>query len=217
MPDPVAAAAIAEMAGAAGITVHLREDRRHIQERDVTLLSETVQTKLNLEMSIAPTVVAFALETQPQCACLVPEKREELTTEGGLDVRGNLEEVRRVTARLQDAGTIVSLFIDPDIDQVSAAAECGATFIELHTGCFADAVSEGGQLEELGKLIYAAEAAFNHGLRVNAGHGLNYHNVQYMHEIPRVEELNIGHAIIARAVLVGLDRAVRDMAALLEA
>jgi len=216
MPDPVAAAAIAEMAGAAGITVHLREDRRHIQDRDVTLLSSTVQTKLNLEMSIAPAVVDFALKTKPECACLVPERREELTTEGGLDVRGNLEEVRQVTSRLQDVGTIVSLFIDPDIDQVTAAAESGATFIELHTGCFADAANEGQQLEELGKLIYAAEAAFNHGLRVNAGHGLNYHNVQYMHEVPRVEELNIGHAIIARAVLVGLDQAVRDMAALLE-
>jgi len=216
MPDPVAAAAIAEMAGAAGITVHLREDRRHIQDRDVTLLSSTVQTKLNLEMSIAPAVVDFALKTKPECACLVPERREELTTEGGLDVRGNLEEVRQVTSRLQDVGTIVSLFIDPDIDQVTAAAESGATFIELHTGCFADAANEGQQLEELGKLIYAAEAAFNHGLRVNAGHGLNYHNVQYMHEVPRVEELNIGHSIIARAVLVGLDQAVRDMAALLE-
>lgn len=216
MPDPVAAAAIAEMAGAAGITVHLREDRRHIQDRDVTLLSQTIQTKLNLEMSIAPEIVAFAVKTKPDFACLVPERREELTTEGGLDVRGNLEKVRQATAQLQDAGTIVSLFIDPDLDQVAAAAESGATFIELHTGTFADRTSEGKQLEELGKLIYAAEAAFNHGLRVNAGHGLNYHNVQFMHEIPRVEELNIGHAIIARAVLVGLDQAVRDMAALLE-
>jgi pyridoxine 5-phosphate synthase len=216
MPDPIAAAAIAEMAGAAGITVHLREDRRHIQDRDVALLRDTVATKLNLEMSIASDVVNFALKVVPQCACLVPEHREELTTEGGLDVRGTLEEVSRVTAQLQDAGIIVSLFIDPDADQVAAAAESGATFIELHTGCFADAISEAQQLEELGKLISAAEAAYSHGLRVNAGHGLNYHNVHHIHKVPRVEELNIGHAIIARAVLVGLDRAVRDMVALLD-
>lgn len=215
MPDPVAAAAIAEMAGAAGITVHLREDRRHIQDRDVALLRDTVATKLNLEMSIAPGIVNVALNIVPQCACLVPERREELTTEGGLDVRGNLEEITRVTAQLQDAGIIVSLFIDPDVDQVAAAAESGATFIELHTGCFADAASEAQQREELEKLISAAEAAHDCGLRINAGHGLNYHNVHCMHEVPRVEELNIGHAIIARAVLVGLDRAVRDMVALL--
>ena len=216
MPDPVAAAAIAEMAGAAGITVHLREDRRHIQDRDVRILRETVETRLNLEMSLAPDIVDVACSVRPHCACLVPEKREELTTEGGLDCISHAEEIRRVTERLQDGGTIVSLFIDPDPEQIEAAAKTGTTFIELHTGCFADAASEGAQLDELTRLVAGAAQAFDLGLRINAGHGLNYHNVGYMHEIPRVEELNIGHAIIARAVLVGLDRAVRDMVELLE-
>jgi pyridoxine 5-phosphate synthase len=214
-PDPVSAAAIAEMAGAAGITVHLREDRRHIQDRDVELLLQTVQTKVNLEMAVAPEIVARALELRPQCACIVPEKREEITTEGGLDVAGQLKVVSDVVARLQGNGTIVSLFIDPDDDQVRAAGETGAAFIELHTGSFAGAADEAAQRAELEKLKEAAQNARACGLRVNAGHGLNYHNVQLMHEVPHLEELNIGHAIIARAVMAGLDRAVRDMVALI--
>ena len=214
-PDPVSAAAMAEMAGAAGITVHLREDRRHIQDRDVELLLQTVQTKVNLEMAVAPEIVARALELRPQCACIVPEKREEITTEGGLDVAGQLKVVSDVVARLQGNGTIVSLFIDPDDDQVRAAGETGAVFIELHTGSFAGAADEAAQRAELEKLKEAAQNARACGLRVNAGHGLNYHNVQLMHEVPHLEDLNIGHAIIARAVMAGLDRAVRDMVALI--
>jgi pyridoxine 5-phosphate synthase len=215
-PDPVTAAAIAELAGASGITVHLREDRRHIQDRDVELLLQTVQTKVNLEMAVAPEMVERALTLRPQCACLVPEKRAEITTEGGLDVAGQAAVVAEAVQRLQGNGTIVSLFIDPDEAQVAAAAATGAAFIELHTGRFANACDEGAQLAELETLQAAAEQAHACGLRVNAGHGLNYHNVQMMHTVPHVEELNIGHAIIARAVFAGLETAVRDMVALIE-
>ena len=210
-PDPVKAAAIAEMAGADGITVHLREDRRHIQERDVVLLMKTIDTKLNLEMAVAKDVVEKALEYKPQCACLVPEKREELTTEGGLNVCDNVDEVTRVTKILQDNGTVVSLFIDPSEEQIKASAETGAKFIELHTGEFANAKTESEQMKELDKLIAAAELAHKLGIRVNAGHGLDYHNVSLMHKVPHLEELNIGHSIIARAVFVGLEKAVREM------
>ena len=210
-PDPVQAAAIAEMAGADGITVHLREDRRHIQDRDVVLLMKTIDTKLNLEMAIADDVVEKALEYKPQCACLVPEKREELTTEGGLDVVNNVAEITRVTKLLQDNGTVVSLFIDPYEEQINAAGETGAKFIELHTGEFANAKNESRQMNELEKLVAAAELANKLGIRVNAGHGLNYHNVSLMHDVPHLEELNIGHSIIARSVFSGLEMAVRDM------
>ena len=210
-PDPVKAAAIAEMSGADGITVHLREDRRHIQDRDVILLMKTIDTKLNLEMAIAKEVVDKALEYKPQCVCLVPEKREELTTEGGLNVRDNVDEIARVTKQLQDNGTIVSLFIDPAEEQIKAAADTGAIFIELHTGEFANAQTEIEQMKELDKLITASELANKLGIRVNAGHGLNYHNVSLMHKVPHLEELNIGHSIIARAVFSGLGKAVRDM------
>ena len=216
-PDPVVAAAVAEMAGAHGITVHLREDRRHIQDRDVALLMQTVQTKLNLEMAIAREVVDKALEYRPHCACLVPERREELTTEGGLNVHDQIADVTRVTKSLQDNGTVVSLFIDPAPDQIAAAVDTGAKFIELHTGAFADAPGEDAQREELEKLIRAADMAHERGLRVNAGHGLHYHNVHLMHQVPHLEELNIGHSIVARAVIDGLDTAVRDMVALVEA
>jgi len=215
-PDPVKAAAIAEMAGADGITVHLREDRRHIQDRDVVLLMKTIDTKLNLEMAIADEVVDKALEYKPQCACLVPEKREELTTEGGLNVFDNIAEVTRVTKMLQDNCTVVSLFIDPSEKQIKAAAETGAKYIELHTGEFANAKNENEQMKELDKLITAAELAHNLGIRVNAGHGLNYHNVALMHKVPHLEELNIGHSIIARAVFSGLEAAVRDMKELIK-
>lgn len=214
LPDPVAAASIAELAGAAGITAHLREDRRHIQDRDIALLMQTVTTKLNLEMSVADPIVRRALEYKPQCACLVPERREELTTEGGLDVRSQAARVKRVVTRLQANGTTVSLFIAATPDQISAAADTGAVFIEFHTGSFADATNERMQIRELAALVRGAEQARTLGLRVNAGHGLNYHNVHLMHHVPYLEELNIGHSIIARAVLVGLDRAVRDMTAL---
>lgn len=217
LPDPVAAAAVAEMAGADGITVHLREDRRHIQDRDVELLMRTVTTKLNLEMSLAPAIVARACALKPHCACIVPERREELTTEGGLDVRRQVPAVRRVVQRLQRNGTVVSLFIDAEREQIAAAAETGAQFIELHTGVFARARTEAAQQRALAALQRGAAFAHECGLRVNAGHGLDYHNVRLMHQVPFLEELNIGHAIIARAVMVGLDRAVRDMAALVHA
>ena len=210
-PDPVKAAAIAEAAGAHGITVHLREDRRHIQDRDVVLLMQTIDTKLNLEMAVADEVVQKALEYKPQCACLVPEKREELTTEGGLDVAANSSKIKNVTTALQNNGTVVSLFIDADEKQIRAAADTGAKFIELHTGEFANAKNESEQQAELDKLIAGAKLAHKLGLRVNAGHGLNYHNVDLMHKVPHLEELNIGHSIIARAVFCGLEKAVRDM------
>jgi len=210
-PDPVTAAAISEIAGASGITVHLREDRRHIQDRDVILLMQTVKTKVNLEMAVSDEIVEFALKHKPHCACIVPEKRKELTTEGGLDVVGGFEKIKKSVTDLQKNSTIVSLFIAPDEDQVSAAADTGAAFIELHTGAYAEAKDEEGVCIELNKLINAAEKAIELGLRVNAGHGLNYHNVLLMHEIPYLEELNIGHSIIARAVITGLDKAVRDM------
>jgi len=215
-PDPVKAAAIAEKAGADGITVHLREDRRHIQERDVILLMKAINTKLNLEMAVADDVVEKALEYKPQCACLVPEKREELTTEGGLDVCGNVEEIARVTNLLQDNDTIVSLFIDPSEEQIKASLKTGAKFIELHTGEFANAKNEHEQMKELDKLIAASELAHKLGIRVNAGHGLNYHNVSLMHKVPHLEELNIGHSIIARSVFTGLEKAVREMKELIE-
>lgn len=180
-------------------------------DRDVILLMKTIDTKLNLEMAIADDVVDKALEYKPQCACLVPEKREELTTEGGLNVLDNITEVTRVTKMLQDNGTVVSLFIDPAEEQIKAAAETGAKFIELHTGEFANAENEIEQMKELDKLIIASELAHKFGIRINAGHGLNYHNVSLMHKVPHLEELNIGHSIIARAVFSGLETAVRDM------
>jgi pyridoxine 5-phosphate synthase len=211
VPDPVAAAAIAELAGAEGITIHLREDRRHIQDRDVRVLRETIKTKMNLEMANVPEIVGIALETGPEDVCLVPEKREEVTTEGGLDVVGQAEALAPTIARLAGAGIRVSLFIDPEADQIRAAAASGAPFVELHTGRYAEATTEVERERRLEELYEAAELALTEGLRVNAGHGLNYRNVQPVAGIPAIEELNIGHAIIARAVLVGLDQAVREM------
>ena len=210
-PDPVTAAAISEIAGASGITVHLREDRRHIQDRDVRLLMQTIKTKLNLEMAVSDQIIDFALEHKPHCACIVPEKRKELTTEGGLDVVTGFKKIKKAVTDLQNNGTLVSLFIDPDDEQISASVDTGATFIELHTGSYAESKQEENICIELNKLVNSAEKAIELGLRVNAGHGLNYHNVLLMHEIPYLEELNIGHSIIARAVISGLDRAVRDM------
>lgn len=215
-PDPVSAATLCELAGARCITAHLREDRRHIQERDIRLLREIVQTKLNLEMANANEIIEIALKVKPDQATLVPEKREEITTEGGLDVAGNLKSIHRTVERLQGAGIVVSLFIDPEPAQIKASAKSGATFIEFHTGAYANAKTEDAVKRELNKLIMGARIALDNGLRVNAGHGLNYRNVVNMHKLPGIEELNIGHSIISRAVFVGIERAVKEMVALLE-
>lgn len=216
-PDPVHAAEIAERAGADGITVHLREDRRHINDRDVRLLSETIQTRMNLEMAVTDEMVAIALQTKPEYVCLVPEKREELTTEGGLDVAGHLEKVKAATQKLTDAGIKVSLFIDADREQIDAAKACGAPFIELHTGHYADAETEADRLNELKKIAAGASYAADLGITVNAGHGLTYHNVAPIAALPEIYELNIGHAIIGRAVFDGLEKAVADMKAIMVA
>lgn len=210
-PDPVHAAEIAERAGAAGITIHLREDRRHINDRDVRILRETLQTRMNLEMAVTDEMVGIALETQPEFVCLVPEKREELTTEGGLNVLGQLEKVKAATTKLSDAGIKVSLFIDADKEQIDAAVECGAPYIELHTGAYADAETEDAQQDELKKIAAGASYAASKGLIVNAGHGLTYHNVEAIAALPEIYELNIGHSIMGRAVFDGLEKAVADM------
>jgi pyridoxine 5-phosphate synthase len=214
-PDPVQAAIDAEQAGADGITLHLREDRRHIQERDVELIKQVLQTRMNLEMASVEDMISYALHIRPEHCCLVPERREELTTEGGLDVVTHQNELAQTCARLRDAGIEVSLFIDPDLDQVAAAAESGAPVIEIHTGSFADAVGEQSRANELTRVNAAVKQGLNLGLQVNAGHGLNYHNVQDMAAIPGITELNIGHAIIARALFTGLQEAVREMKSLM--
>ena len=207
-PDPVRVATEVELAGAHGITVHLREDRRHIQDRDVRLLRQTIRTRLNLEMADVPAIVAIAEEIRPEEVCLVPEKRTEVTTEGGLNVAG--KSLPRTIARLKKAGIVVSLFVSPDPKQVRASADAGAEFIELHTGAYAN-----GKAGELKRLIAAAELAHRLGLRVNAGHGLNYQNTPGIRVVPHLEALNTGHAIISRAVFVGLRQAVREMLALM--
>jgi len=215
-PDPVAAAAIVEQAGAEGITVHLREDRRHIQDDDVHRLRRTVKTKLNLEMAATDEMVAVACRVRPDESTLVPEKREELTTEGGLDAAGLKAKIAAAVGRLKQAGIVVSLFITPDPGQVQAAAETGADFVELHTGAYAHSQGQAETERELARLAAAAKQARSLGLRVNAGHGLTYANVAAVAAIPEVEDLNIGHNIIARAAIAGLDRAVRDMLALIK-
>lgn len=214
-PDPVHAAEIAERAGADGITIHLREDRRHIVDRDVRILRETLQTRMNLEMAVTDEMVEIALDTQPEFVCLVPEKREELTTEGGLDVKGQLDKIKAATEKMTQAGIKVSLFIDADNAQIDAAKATGAPYIELHTGHYADAATEEEQLNELKKIAAAASYAANIGLVVNAGHGLTYHNVGPIAALPEIYELNIGHSIIGRAVFDGLDKAVADMKAVM--
>ena len=214
-PDPVLAAGISELAGAEGIVVHLREDRRHIQDRDVRLLRQTVQTKLNLEMGAAKEIIDFALSIKPDIVTLVPEKRKELTTEGGLNVAGQLKKIKGVIAKMKKAGIPVSLFIDPDSRQIQAASKAGATFVEIHTGRYADAENEEEMEREFDLLAIAAQEAYETGLRVNAGHGLNYVNTARVAALETIEELSIGHAIMARAIFVGLDQAVREMLALM--
>lgn len=215
-PDPVQAAYVAEHAGADGITIHPREDGRHILERDVRIMAKTLQTRMNLEMAVTERMLALAEDVRPAACCLVPEKREELTTEGGLDVAGQEEHIRAAVTRLAAIGSEVSLFIDPDATQIDAAVRTGAPVIELHTGAYADAESPEEAQAELERIRVAAAYAADKGLIVNAGHGLHYHNVEPVAAIPQMNELNIGHAIIARAVFCGLDTAVRDMLALLE-
>lgn len=214
-PDPVAAALLAEKAGAKGITAHLRDDRRHIQDRDILRLRESVTTKLNLEMGVTEEILRIALEILPDDVCLVPENRREVTTEGGLDCLGNLDVLRPAVARLRGRGIRVSLFIDPDEEQVESAADLDADFVELHTGAYANA--SGTDVErELQRLQSAARLAVARGLRVNAGHGLNYRNTPAILGLAGLEELNIGHSIVSRAVIVGLDQAVREMCGLIE-
>jgi pyridoxine 5-phosphate synthase len=215
-PDPVSAALLAELAGADGIIAHLREDRRHVQDRDLRLLRETIQTKLNLEMAATDEMQRIALEVKPNITTLVPEKREELTTEGGLEVASRTDFMKSYISRLQQGGIVVSLFVDPDEKQVSAARKSGADWVEIHTGAYANANTEKNREREFVKIAEAAKLAGSLGLRVGAGHGLNYVNVRKIARIPEVEELNIGHSIISRAVLVGLERAVREMRALIE-
>jgi pyridoxine 5-phosphate synthase len=210
-PDPVAAAMLAELAGADSIVVHLREDRRHIQDRDLTLLRQTVKTRLDLEMAAEDTMVKIALTVKPHYITLVPERRQELTTEGGLDVAGQKSRLKRVVDALRDGGIPVSLFIEPDVEQIKAAGAVGADFIEIHTGRYANAQFDRAIESEFQAVVKATQLAAKLKLGVNAGHGLNYVNIQRLTTISEIEEYNIGHSIIAHAVLVGLDQAVREM------
>ncbi|EMX6239509.1 pyridoxine 5'-phosphate synthase [Yersinia enterocolitica] len=214
-PDPVQAAFIAEQAGADGITVHLREDRRHITDRDVRILRETIQTRMNLEMAVTDEMVGIACEINPHFCCLVPEKRQEVTTEGGLDVADQIDKMTVAVSRLSEAGILVSLFIDADMRQIDAAVAVGAPYIEIHTGAYADATSDLAWQAELARIAKAATYAASKGLKVNAGHGLTYHNVQPIAALPEMHELNIGHAIIGQAVMSGLAAAVTDMKVLM--
>lgn len=216
-PDPVQAAFIAEQAGADGITVHLREDRRHITDRDVRILRQTIQTRMNLEMAVTDEMLDIAIELKPHFCCLVPEKRQEVTTEGGLDVAGQLDKMTVAVERLSQAGILVSLFIDADHRQIDAAVSVGAPYIEIHTGAYAEAVGELAVQAELVRIAKAAAYAASKGLKVNAGHGLTYHNVQPIAALPEMHELNIGHSIIGQAVMSGLPAAVADMKLLMRA
>jgi pyridoxine 5-phosphate synthase len=219
-PDPISAAVLVELAGAHGITVHLREDRRHIQERDVKILGQIITTKLNLEMAATNDMVQFAIDTLPDQVTLVPESREELTTEGGLNVTGKINELEKTISSLKMHDIFVSLFINPEIEQIKASKKCGADAVELHTGTYCNAFNFGEDKMawqmELDKIEKMTQMAVKNDLVVNAGHGLNYQNVQYITAIPNIQELNIGHSIISRSSLVGLDKAVRDMLAILQ-
>ena len=210
-PDPIQAAMMAEEGGADGITVHLREDKRHIQERDVNLLKETILTRLNLEMAVTKNMLSFAEKICPTYCCLVPERREEITTEGGLDVKGQASKIKDACKQLKEAGILVSLFIDPDMSQIEAAIRCEAPIIEIHTGTFADATNPREQVIELKKIVEASKNARDAGLQVNAGHGLNYQNVEAIARLKTLTELNIGHSIVARAVFTGIKAAVYEM------
>jgi pyridoxine 5-phosphate synthase len=210
-PDPVQAALVAEQAGADGITAHLREDRRHIQDRDIHLLQEMLHTRLNLEMAVTDEMIAIAKEVNPVACCLVPEKRQELTTEGGLDVAGNADKMKHVCQQLAESGIEVSLFIDPDFKQIDAAIAAGAPVVELHTGCYVEAENSIKLNSELTRIQKAAKYANDAGLQVNAGHGLHFHNVDVICKIPEIIELNIGHSVIAQSVFSGLDQTVRDL------
>ena len=214
-PDPVWVAALAELGGADGITVHLREDRRHIQDRDVTLLRETVRCKLNLEMSCTEEIVQIACRVRPHQVTLVPERRVEITTEGGLDVVSQPESVKKIVKRLQNRGIVVSLFLDPDPKQIECGIKTGCDAIEIHTGCYALAEAESRQKAELDRIQHSGEIVHTSGLRLHAGHGLTYHNVVPIASIPNMRELNIGHSIIARALMVGMKEAVAEMKHLL--
>ncbi len=214
-PDPIAAAMLAELAGADGIVVHLREDRRHIQDRDLTRLRETVQTKLDLEMAPEESIAKLALGLKPHLVTLVPERRQELTTEGGLDLASHRDRIKAVIDLLHDGGIPVSLFIEPDLGQVKAAHKIGADYVELHTGRYANARLLKEEQAEFESIEQSAKLAYKLGLGVNAGHGLHYRNVRRLVQIPEIVEYNIGHSIVARAVLVGLERAVREMKQLL--
>ena len=214
-PDPVAAAVLAELGGGDQVTVHLREDRRHISERDLKILRQTVRTRLNLEMAAVQEMCAMAYDVRPDAACLVPERRQELTTEGGLNVVEGVDALKKTCAFLRDGGIEVSIFIDPEADQIRASHRAGAQCVELHTGKYCDAPNARARADELERIVDAAKAARKLGLKVNAGHGLNYHNVFDVAAIDEIEEFNIGHSIVARAVLVGMEQAVRDMVEIL--
>ncbi len=214
-PDPVAVALQAELAGASGIVVHLREDRRHIQERDLVLLKQTVRTRLNMEMAVTDEMIKIASETLPDFVTLVPEKRQEITTEGGVDVRGDTQRIAAAIEKLKNSGLFVSIFIDPAPDQIRASAQTGADMVELHTGSYANARNETEMMMELDRIRKSTEDALSHRLRVSAGHGLNYVNVTAVSRIDGIEELNIGHSIISRAISSGMEKAVRDMIHLL--
>jgi pyridoxine 5-phosphate synthase len=216
-PDPVAAALACESSGAHGITAHLREDRRHIQDRDIWRLRESIRTRLNLEMANVEEILEIALKVKPDIVCLVPERRDELTTEGGLDAAGNVGALQETRKKLNGAGIEVSLFIDPEMDQVQAARQIGSQFVELHTGAFAEhSNSAGDRKEQVARLSAAARRAHELGVRVNAGHGLNYENLPALLEVPHLVELNIGHCIVSRSVMVGLPAAVREMLVLMQ-
>ncbi|SVB51848.1 uncharacterized protein METZ01_LOCUS204702, partial [marine metagenome] len=216
-PCPVAAALTCEAAGAHGITAHLREDRRHMQDSDVKALRREIDTRLNFEMAIAPEIVRFALKIKPDVVCLVPEKRQEITTEGGLEVAKQLTSLKRICTRMRKANIEVSLFVNPDAKQVDAAARTGAQFIELHTGSYAEHFGNTqSRKRELNRLIAASTHAHSLGLRVNAGHGLNYNNLSSLHEVPYLEELNIGHSIVSRSIETGLTKAVKEMLQLMK-
>lgn len=215
-PDPVTAALIAEQAGVDGIVCHLREDRRHINERDVRLLRELIKTKLDLEMAAVDEIIKIACDVGPELATLVPEKRQELTTEGGLNVIDNISRIKDTIEELHNAEIEVSLFVEPDIEQVDASAEIHSDFIEIHTGVFANALSEEEQFDELERIRAAVKHAKKLGLGVNAGHGLDYQNIKVFREIPDIDEVSIGHAVIAHAMFVGIERAVKEMVGLLK-